>query len=545
MNSIIGFSELALDNENPAPTQNYLTNIMENSRWLLQIINDILDISKIESGKMELENIPFDMSEMFMSCRTLIMPKAIEKGLALHFYAEPSVGKILYGDPTRLRQVLVNLLSNAVKFTNQGIIKMLASVKEIGQNSVTMYFEVKDSGIGITGEQTARIFDPFIQAETGTTRKYGGTGLGLAITRNIIELMGSKLSVDSTEGVGSKFSFEIAFDAVDTGNGNNINFDKIIFDDMERPTFDGEVLLCEDNSMNQQVISEHLSRVGLKTTVAENGRIGVDTVVNREKANLKQFDLIFMDIHMPVMDGIEAAAEIFKLNPNIPIVAMTANIMANDKTIYEAAGMNDVVGKPFTSQELWRCLMKYFKPRLWEKEDTAKLAQSDKELQQKLINNFVKSNNNIYNQITVAIQTGDLKLAHRLAHTLKSNAGQLKKNRLQQAADEVEHHLTNGINRTIPQHLDVLKKELDAVLTELTPLVQSPNAKPKDPPRPEKIAELLNELEPLLIKFDTDCLQMLDELRAIPNSNELVSHIENIDFNKAIPALNELMKGYK
>jgi signal transduction histidine kinase len=171
MNSIIGFSELAQDDDISLKTRDYLIKIQKNSEWLLQIINDILDISKIESGKMELESIPFDLHEAFAACRTVIMPKAIEKGLAMHFYAEPSVGKRLYGDPTRLRQVLVNLLSNAVKFTNSGMIKMLAAITNVDADRVTMYFEVKDSGIGMTPEQMGRIFDQFTQGESGTTRK--------------------------------------------------------------------------------------------------------------------------------------------------------------------------------------------------------------------------------------------------------------------------------------------------------------------------------------------------------------------------------------
>ncbi|MCL2230745.1 MAG: ATP-binding protein [Treponema sp.] len=215
MNSIIGFSELALDNDNPPKTRDYLQKILKNSEWLLQTINDILDISIIESGKMELENIPFDLHEIFAACRTVIMPKAIEKGLSVYFYAEPSVGKRLYGDPARLRQALVNLLSNAVKFTNNGMIKMQAEVRDISENSVTMNFEVRDSGIGISQKHIDKLFEPFIQGDTGTTRKFGGLGLGLPIARNIIEMMGGKLEVDSVPGVGSRFGFTLVFNAVD------------------------------------------------------------------------------------------------------------------------------------------------------------------------------------------------------------------------------------------------------------------------------------------------------------------------------------------
>ncbi|MCL2754436.1 MAG: ATP-binding protein [Oscillospiraceae bacterium] len=395
MNSIVGFSELALDKDICEDTKGYLINILENSRWLLQIINDILDISKIESGKMELERIPFSMPDIFTNCRTMIVQKAQEKGLVLHFYAEPSFGKVPLGDPVRLRQVLTNLLSNAVKFTSSGIIKLHAAIKVSTADTMTMAFEVKDSGIGMTPEQIERVFDPFMQAESGTTRKYGGTGLGLAITKNILELMGGKLMIESMPGVGSKFSFELTFDVIESQEVDVIEkiSPQIV---VEKPSFEGEILLCEDNSLNQQVMREHLTRVGITTVVAENGKIGVDMVRERLQNGAKQFDLIFMDMHMPVMDGLEASAKIIELGTGVPIVALTANVMAHDRELYKQIGMVDYVGKPFTSQELWQCLLKYFAPRSWLKEDSVQLAQADDELRRKLIANFVDNNTDVF-----------------------------------------------------------------------------------------------------------------------------------------------------
>jgi len=361
MNSIMGFSELAYENETSARTKDYLEKIKMNAVWLLQIINDILDISKIESGKMELEKIPFDMHELFSSCRSLVMPKAVEKGIKLHFYAEPSVGKRPLGDPTRLRQVFVNLLSNAIKFTHTGMVKLFSEIVKMDENSITLHFEIKDSGIGMSKEQLDRIFEPFTQAETGTTRKYGGSGLGLAITKNIVEMMGGKLFAESTVGIGSKFSFDLTFDAIPVTEEERVE-KGILLKKIDKPSFEGEVLVCEDNEMNQFVISEHLSRVGLKAIVAENGKTGVDLFKERMRSGKTQFKLVFMDIHMPIMDGFEAAAEIIKLDANVPIVAMTANVMKEDLEVYKASGMPDCLGKPFTSQELWRCLLRYFTP---------------------------------------------------------------------------------------------------------------------------------------------------------------------------------------
>jgi len=477
MNSIIGFSELALDNEISPRTREYLEKILENAGGLLQIINDVLDISKVESGKMELEHIPFNIHDLFASCRTIIMPKAVEKGIMLYFYAEPSIGRRPLGDPTRLRQVLVNLLSNAIKFTNAGTVKLQAAITERDDETITMHFEVRDSGIGMTGDQIKKIFEPFTQAETGTTRQYGGTGLGLPITKNIVELMGGKLLVESTPGVGSKFSFDLTFDTMDV-TGDDLFRRKMVFNEREKPIFEGEILLCEDNAMNQHVILEHLARVGLKTAVAENGKIGVDMVESRVKNNEKLFDLIFMDMHMPVMDGLEAASKILALETGIPIVAMTANIMSNDREVYRKSGMSDCVGKPFTSQELWHCLMKYLHPVRWQAVDEGRRQESpvqaaDSDIQKALQTLFVKHNQHTFAEIAGALETGDLTLAYRLAHTLKGNAGQLGKSALQQAAEQTERQL-KGKNPVSGELLQLLEAELMAVLKEFAPLLEVP-----------------------------------------------------------------------
>ena len=480
LNSIIGFSELALDGEVSPKTEDYLNKIFDNAEGLLQIINDILDLSKIESGKMELEKIPFDIHELFTSCRNMITPKADEKGIALYFYAEPSLGKRPLGDPTRLRQVLVNLLSNAVKFTNTGMVKIRADIRHKTEHSITMDFEVKDSGIGMSDDQIGKIFEPFTQAETGTTRKYGGTGLGLAITKNIIEMMGGQLFVESAPGVGSKFSFELTFDTIDVDDDYEQD-KKIALNEIEKPTFEGEVLLCEDNAMNQNVISEHLARVGLKTVVADNGKIGVEKVQNRIREGKKQFDLIFMDMHMPVMDGLEAAKKILEFNTGVPIIAMTANVMSDDRDTYRQSGMNDCVGKPFTSQELWRCLMKYFIPleRGAGRENTpvetdsppkmSKPLKEDGEYRKNLEALFYKSNQKKYDEIIKALEAGDVKQAHKLVRILKTNSGYIGKTGLQKAAADVEDSLKDGENLASEEQLKSLEAELTAVLDELSP----------------------------------------------------------------------------
>jgi signal transduction histidine kinase/DNA-binding response OmpR family regulator len=546
MNSIIGFSELAIDDDIPVRTKEYLERILGSAEGLLQIINDILDISKIESGKMELEHIPFDLHEVLAYCQMVIVSRAEEKGLQVHFYAEPSVGKKLVGDPTKMRQIVLNFLSNAVKFTNIGTVKLSSSITASTENTVTMYFEIRDSGIGMTPEQLSKIYEPFIQADSSMTRKYGGTGLGISIAKKLIETMGGSLLVESTFGVGSKFAFTLVFDTINVPIETSAQ--KMPLTRIEKPTFKGDILVCEDNAMNQRVISEYLARVGLKAFVAENGKEGVDMVRSRMEKGEKPFDLIFMDIHMPVMDGLEAASIINKLQTGTPIVAMTANIMSTDRELYKMNGMPDYVGKPFTSQILWQCLMKYFTPvkkenrqqeNAWKEDDMAlqRIAQS----------NFVKDNQNKFNEIADAIKTNDIKLAHRLAHTLKGNAGQIGRRGLQSAASGVEQALKDGNNLVTGDQLKILETELKKALDELEPLLDESTAQAQAVPTAidsAQIRELIEKLEPLLKGGNPDSLNFIDGLRAIPGNERLIQQIEDFDFESAFSTFAESKEGW-
>ncbi|MDR1838509.1 MAG: response regulator [Treponema sp.] len=543
LNSIMGFSELALDDEVSSRTSDYLSKIIENAEWLLQIVNDILNISKIESGKIDMEQIPFDIHELFVSCKTTILPKAIEKGIYLHFFAEPSTGKMPLGDPTKLRHVLVNLLSNAVKFTNTGTINFIMEIKDKTEKTVTMHFEVKDSGIGMTKEQIDRIFEPFMQAESGTTRKYGGTGLGLAIAKNLIEIMGGHLSVDSTPGIGSNFFFDLTFDMIDITEDEAFA-QKTMFNEIGKPAFEGEVLLCEDNNMNQQVICEHLARVGLKTVVAENGKIGVEFVQSRKEKNESLFNLIFMDMHMPVMDGLEASDKIHELGTDIPIVALTANVMSDDMEVYKSHGITDCLGKPFSSQELWRCLLKYFTPLSISSPEKKEQIEAENELQNKIELLFMKNNKNKYEEINRTLKEGDIKLAHRLTHTLKSNAGQIGRHSLQKIAAEVERQLKNGKNEVTPQQKVLLKTALEETLSQLEARFASKQKTPQtenDLPFDNKSAlELLEKLEPLLKSSNSECLSFINSLYRIPGSEELIQQMESFDFEPASSTFDKL-----
>jgi CheY-like chemotaxis protein len=460
----VGFSELAIMEDNvPDGAKDYLKKITENSKWLLQIINNVLDISKIESGKMELESIPFNLHEVFDNCKIATISKAIEKNIELNFFEDKFTGKKLLGDPTKLSQILINLVCNAIKFTNTGMVKLSSLVKYSGDDSCTIHFDVSDSGIGMTSEQISKIFEPFAQADSSTTRKYGGTGLGLSITKNLIELMGGKLSVKSKLKVGSDFIFELNFKTIDAPEDNLHT--KISSKKVERPSFTGDVLVCEDNRMNQKVIRGHLAKVGLYAIIAENGKEGVELARSRF-AKKNPFRLIFMDIHMPVMDGMEAAKNISAFDKNTPIIALTANVVTNDKKFYKSNGISDCISKPFTSQELWRCLLKHLSSPQIEKSQEEE--DYDEALRNELTADFVKDNQNTFSEIINALNFNDIKLALRLAHTLKSTAALIGKPSLQEAALAVEEKLRNEKNETTEDDMQTLERELNQVLKDLS-----------------------------------------------------------------------------
>jgi len=539
MNSIIGFSELALDDNISPKTEQYLSNICDNAKWLLNIINDILDSAKIESGKVQLENIPFDLKDVIDQCTENLLPKFDDKGIALFCYVEDFPGKKLLGDPVRLRQIFLNLLSNAVKFTEKGTVKLLTSLIDSDDTHVVIKFEVKDTGIGMSRQQVDRIFDPFNQADDSITRKFGGTGLGLPITKGIIEMMGSKLTVESIPGNGSLFGFILAFDYIES---DETEAKGVILSDLEKPHFDAEILVCEDNYMNQQVICEHLARVGIKTVVAHNGQESVDIVkerMNNPEFNDTPFDLIFMDIHMPVMDGLEATTQMAQMGMKTPVLALTANIISTDIELYKKCGMVDCLGKPFTSQELWKCLMNYLPVVEIEILNKSRQSAEDEETLNQLRLHFFRHNQDTIENIKKAVADGDIVLAHRLTHTVKSNAGQIGEKQLQKLAAETDSMLINGVNRLKKNQLSLLEAEMRLVLNRLAPLAEQMKGVVETVDT-QKALEIISILEPLLKDSKPESMNLLDKIRSIPDSNELAHYVEDFEFSKAHEELCKL-----
>jgi len=362
MNGVIGMTGLLLDTDLTPQQRKYSETARGSGDVLLALLDDILDFSKIEAGEVSIETIDFDLQEIVKDAAAVFGERAREKGLDLVSFVEHDVPDALTGDPFRIRQVLTNLLSNAVKFTEKGRVVLRAEVVEDNGELATIRFEVADTGIGMTQEQQVRLFEPFVQADTSTTRRYGGTGLGLAICRQLVELMDGEIHVRSEPGVGSAFSFtlplmkqpereDLAAPSVTAPPAKRDDSREVA---NERS--DAHVLVVEDTLTNQMVAVEILKRRGYGVDVVSNG---IEAV---EASSRTSYAAILMDIQMPEMDGYEATAEIRQREGNerhTPIIAMTAHALQGDREKALSAGMDDYLSKPVRPEQLDRVLERW------------------------------------------------------------------------------------------------------------------------------------------------------------------------------------------
>ncbi|MFO7444778.1 MAG: ATP-binding protein [Ignavibacteriaceae bacterium] len=450
MNGIIGF--LTLIEKSAYKSQDEMMNFVSSARnsaeSLLDIINDILDLSKIESGKMQLQDTDFNLSEVIDEAVDMLSPKAEEKHLQISKFIYDDTPLLLTGDSLRLRQVILNLLSNAIKFTEKGDISISAKLREFLNDKVSVQISVQDSGIGIPKQKLDSLFKPFSQVDGSHTRKYGGTGLGLVICKEFIHMMGGEITVESESNKGSRFIFTVKMKLQKIikpgmpGQYSKLyNFKKQSRQDLAgspemkaiRSKF--KILLAEDNIVNKKVALKILTESGYLADSAMNGYEAVKAVSNNN------YDLILMDVQMPEMDGFMATQEIRKMNneiSNIPIIAITAHALAGDREKCIEAGMNDYISKPIIAEHMIKVIDKWMKitndpnTNIEEEKNEVedyfdfthldKMSAGDKNFQKELAATFIEDVNQRFDKLASLIFKRDVQKVINEAHTIKGAA---------------------------------------------------------------------------------------------------------------------------
>ncbi len=363
LNGIIGFIDILEQTQLEEEQKNFLMEIKNASDTLMYLVNDVLDFSKMESDKMVLEKIEFDISQLIKRTVSLVQPAAKNKGIEVYSVLSKGLPAVISADLNRLKQVLNNLLGNAVKFTEKGSVQLyVEAIAQQGKN-ILLKFQISDTGIGISRKAQEKLFETFTQADNSTTRKYGGTGLGLAISKKIIVLMGGDIWVESELDKGSTFTFTIH---VEKGHERTAEHDVSVHKEKsnknDETKLSKRILLVEDKEANRKLAVIMLKKMGCQCDIAVDGSEGVKV------CNQNKYDLIFMDCQMPVMDGYDAAGLIKKsdsLNANTPIIAMTANAIEGDREKCIAAGMDDYMCKPINKQKLKEMILKWTKVRIY------------------------------------------------------------------------------------------------------------------------------------------------------------------------------------
>ena len=574
MNAIIGMSMLALQTPLDKKQRNYIEKVHRAGENLLGIINDILDFSKIEAHKLNMEHVAFQLEDVMEHLSSLVAMKAEDKGLKLRFDTAPDVPTALEGDPLRLGQVLLNLVNNAIKFTHEGEVVVGVSLVHQEAQEAELHFYVRDTGIGMTPEQCAKLFQPFSQADASTTRKYGGTGLGLVISKSLVELMQGRIWVDSALGRGSVFHFDARFGLQPaTGAvrvvGHSGEPDLLMSAQLRH----ARVLLVEDNDMNQELAQELLHQAGMEVVLAQHGQEALDTL-----ARDADFDGILMDCQMPVMDGY-TATRLIRQHPvwgHIPIIAMTANAMAGDREKVLAAGMCDHIAKPLNVGDMFATLAKWIHPARHhttavlalapvapsdpptalpplpgiDVEDGLSRTLGDAALYQRLLYRFGHAQGHFAELFAQARHdTTDPHAAERCAHTLKGAAGNIGAHGVQQAAAALEQACKAQANdTTLDALLHQVLEQLLPVLTGLQALSDGPSTPAAAAPTPASLdpttfAVLVADLQELLQASDFEATVLWDEHEATfrtawPNDWQAIANeLRAFDFSTALERL--------
>jgi len=451
MNGILGMARLLKKTSLTPEQENYLQFILSNADHLLNIINEILDYTNVESGNIKLEKIPFDAVAEVTNTVNRARQKAEEKGLEMNFILPSKPLPVVEGDPYLLIQVLNHIINNAIKFTKAGKIDISVTSKKRSKNKVNLTFTVEDTGIGISTDKFEQVFESFNQAYASSTRLYGGTGLGLTLSKKIIEIQGGKIWLESTPDVGSKFLFMLPFRISAVDPVHIVPKKEATSHDIH----DLEILLVEDNNVSQLLALSYLASKGAKVDVANNGAEAVDN------AKAKKFDIILMDIQMPHMSGIDAAKKI-RQEPNInqatPIIAFTANVLRGDLEAYTKAGFNDFLAKPFLENDLYRIIALHAdvadieevksSPELTDtKEDDRDTLYSfsnlgslahNEEFVHQMMEMFISTVPEQVNTMAQKIKEKDWSEVTEISHSLKSTFGNIQMNDAYEALRDIE-----------------------------------------------------------------------------------------------------------
>jgi PAS domain S-box-containing protein len=560
MNAVIGLGDILGDMIEEPKQRDILNKINSSSKMLLGVINGILDYSKIEEGKLELEYNKFKIEDILTQLKVMFEEKAVKKGLQLSFYSKTEGIESIVGDELRLTQVLTNLLSNAIKFTHSGSVTVsIELLKKHSTNKATFAFCVKDNGIGINQKEIKKLFQPFAQADSSTTRKYGGTGLGLVISKNIINAMGSTIEVESQLDKGSRFFFALDLDIFEHKSDMKIPYATSEKTSLKTESSNTDlsalcILVVEDNEINQEVVSLMLQKVGIDYDLANNGEEGLKKFL----ADQKKYDLILMDLQMPIMSGYEATKEIRKYNKQIPIVALTAAAMIEDKDKAIKVGMNEHIAKPVERNKLYQVISKLCTVKF---EYTTKIKKDSKKVLDKEYLYNTTGSQDSANHLLLKFKTqlkegefrdiedsikADTKEAHKQVHSLKGVSGNIgafelceiltlidKKYKRQEEIDKID--------------IQILISAKEKLLVELESIVDTnPQDIEYEKLSIEELKDFIQEIKSLLEGGDLieeEQLQKLyGNLKQIVPSQELAKYkelMEDFEFDGALEYLKK------
>jgi len=462
LTAIIGFSESLLDSDQSITDRvDAVNTVIASGKHLLKIINDILDLSKVEADRLEIEKMPMDLFSIVHSVTSITMLQAQEKGIALRVRHEFPLPTKIETDPVRIKQILLNVVNNAVKFTSEGGVTIRVGYNRDRQQ---LRFDVADTGIGMSVEQQTNLFNPFTQADVSTTRKYGGTGLGLHLSKQLAKKLGGDICVDSAPDRGSCFSITVTAPIAEASiwikHEAQIPKTEEESDMLTLPKVNGRVLLAEDVEANQKLIALHLRRVGAEVEIAENGQIAVDKALSAE------FDLVLMDMQMPVMDGIQAVKKLRSNGYAGAIVALTANAMTEDKKRYQEIGCDAFLSKPLQREEFYAVVSRFLPEGKAAELDVAPIVSSlvvEEPDMADLVMSFIEQLPQVVNQLCEAFATGDLEVFRSVAHNLKGMGGGFGFPQISDLAGRMEFEYAKNDTESIARSLEELKALLQRI----------------------------------------------------------------------------------